>query len=142
MADDRPFLNPDKSKWILTDDIQIPVIENILGKDIKHIKEIGKEAAALEESGEAFSKPLLVTELDEKWYNEVAKVGLNKSWDELLEILPEPDVRQLLAEVWYFLTKLGTIKRAKQFALYQVQTLKKEQGQSGSTQNLETDTSE
>ena len=56
--------------------------------------------------------------------------------DEILDTgISEPDFRELMAEVYNFLATLGTIEKAKQFALYDPEILKREQQRIETTQN-------
>ena len=49
--------------------------------------------------------------------------------------ISEPDFRELMAEVYTFLANLGTIEKAKLYALYDPEILKRENKPTETTQN-------
>ena len=118
------FLNVDKNIWIIND-LEIPVIENVSMKDMKWFRDKVKWAAEREEKGDITQSEAL--EVDEDWWEKTCQVGLGKSMDDILDSgISEPDFRELMAEVYNFLATLGTIERAKQFALYDQEIQKKD----------------
>ena len=128
-----PFLDVNKKVWIINN-IEIPVIENIPMKDMKWFRDKVKWAAEREEKNDITQKQAL--EVDEEWWEKSCKVGLGKSMDDILDTgISEPEFRELMAEVYNFLASLGTIERAKLFALYDPEILKREQELSQTTQN-------
>jgi hypothetical protein len=127
------FLDIKKKAWIIND-LEIPVIENVSMKDMKWFRDKVRWAAEREEKGDITQTEALKT--DDEWWDKTASVGLGKSVDELLESgLTEPEFRELMAEVYSFLANCGTIERAKQFALYDPEILKREDKRIKTTQN-------
>ena len=127
------FLNIDKKVWIIKD-LEIPVIEDTPMKDMKWFRDKVKWAAEREEKQDITQTEAL--KVDEEWWERTCKVGLGKSMDEILDTgISEPDFRELMAEVYNFLATLGTIEKAKQFALYDPEILKREQQRIETTQN-------
>jgi len=106
------FLNLDKKLYIVGDK-EFPVRENVKGSELKILRDMQKEIIAKDKSGKGFNE---YDELDYEitLFETVSKVAFNKSYEELLEEISEPDARELLGEAYIFLTKLGTIERAKQ----------------------------
>jgi len=118
------FLDIKKKKWVIKD-LEIPVIENVPMKDMLWFKDKVKWAAEKEEKNDITQTEAL--KLDEEWWENTCKIGLGKSMEEILDSgISEPEFRELMAEVYTFLATCGTIEKAKQFALYEVETLKKE----------------
>tara|TARA_R110000737_G_scaffold145378_1_gene175457 strand:+ start:527 stop:925 length:399 start_codon:yes stop_codon:yes gene_type:complete len=129
------FLNIDKKVWIIND-IEIPVIENIPMKEMKWFREKVKWAAEREEKNDITQTEALA--VDEEWWQKTCEIGLGKSMDDILDTgVSEPEFRELMAEVYNFLAILGTIEKAKLFALYDPKILKREQQLSQTTQNSE-----
>ena len=127
------FLDLNKKAWVIKD-LEIPVIEDIPMKDMKWFREKVKWAAEREEQGDIKQSEALAA--DEEWWEKTCEVGLNKSVDDILDTgISEPDFRELMAEVYNFLATLGTIEKAKQFALYDPEILKREQQRIETTQN-------
>ena len=129
------FLDVNKKAWIIKD-IEIPVIEDTSMKDMKWFRDKVKWAAEREEKGDITQTEALA--VDEEWWEKTCQVGLGKSMDDILDTaISEPDFRELMAEVYNFLAMLGTIERARQFALYDPEILKKDPKLTQTTQNLE-----
>ena len=127
------FLDTSKKKWIIRD-LEISVIENVSMKDMKWFREKIKEAAEREQAGDLTQAEALQT--DEEWWEKTCEIGLGVSVDDVLESgITEPEFRELMAEVYTFLAIYGTIERAKQSALYEVETRKKEGKLTKTTQN-------
>ena len=128
-----PFLDTNKKVWIIKD-LEIPVIEDTPMKEMKWFRDKTKWAAEREEKGDITQTEALA--VDDEWWERTCQVGLGKSTDDILETgLSEPEFRELMAEVYNFLATLGTIERAKQFALYDPEILKREQQLTKTTQN-------
>ena len=128
-----PFLDTNKKVWIIKD-LEIPVIEDTPMKEMKWFRDKVKWAAEREEKGDIKQSEAL--EVDEEWWERTCKVGLGKSMEYILDTgVSEPEFRELMAEVYNFLATLGTIERAKQFALYDPEILKREQQLTKTTQN-------
>lgn len=129
------FLDIDKKAWIIND-TEIPVIENTPMKDMKWFRDKVKWAAEREEKGDITQTEALA--VDEEWWEKTCQVGLGKSMDDILDTgVSEPEFRELMAEVYNFLATLGTIEKAKLFALYDPKILKREQKLTQTTQNSE-----
>ena len=130
-----PFLDVNKKVWIIKD-IEIPVIENIPMKDMKWFRDKVKWAAEREEKNDITQSEALA--VDEEWWEKTCQVGLDKSMDDILDTgISEPDFRELMTEVYNFLAMLGTIERAKLFALYDPEILKRDPKLTQTTQNSE-----
>ena len=128
-----PFLNIDKKVWIIKD-LEIPVIENTPMKDMKWFRDKVKWAAEREEKGDITQTEALAA--DDEWWTKTCDIGLGKSMDDILDTgISEPEFRELMAEVYTFLATLGTIERAKLFALYDPEILKREKELTKTTQN-------
>jgi hypothetical protein len=129
------FLNVDKKVWIIKD-LEIPVIEDTPMKDMKWFRDKVKWAAEREEKQDITQTEAL--SVDEEWWEKTCQVGLGKSMDDILDSgISEPDFRELMAEVYNFLATLGTIEKAKQFALYDPEILKRDPKLTKTTQNSE-----
>ena len=127
------FLNVDKKVWVIKD-LEIPVIEDTPMKDMKWFRDKVKWAAEREEKQDITQTQAL--EVDEEWWEKTCQVGLGKSMEDILDTgISEPDFRELMAEVYTFLATLGTIEKAKQFALYDQEILKKDPKLTKTTQN-------
>ena len=129
------FLDVNKKVWIIND-IEIPVIENIPMKDMKWFREKVKWAAEREEKNDITQTEALA--VDEEWWEKTCQIGLGKSMDDILDTgISEPDFRELMSEVYNFLVTLGTIEKARLFALYDPKILKREKQLTKTTQNSE-----
>jgi len=127
------FLDVSKKVWIIKD-LTIPVIEGVSMKDMKWFRDKTKWAAEREEKGDISQAEAL--KVDEEWWTKTCEIGLGKSMDDILDTgVTEPEFRELMAEVYTFLAIHGTIERAKQSALYEVETRKKENKPTETTQN-------
>ena len=128
-----PFLDTNKKVWIIKD-LEIPVIEDTPMKEMKWFREKVKWAAEREEKGDITQTEALA--VDDEWWGKTCEVGLGKSMEDILDTgISEPDFRELMMEVYNFLANLGTIEKAKQYALYDPEILKKEQQLTKTTQN-------
>ena len=129
-----PFLDTNKKVWIIKD-LEISVIENTPMKEMKWFREKVKWAAEREEKGDITQTEAL--SVDEEWWEKTCQVGLGKSMDDILDTgISEPDFRELMSEVYNFLATLGTIEKAKLFALYDPEIIKREKELTETTQNL------
>ena len=127
------FLDVNKKVWIIKD-LEIPVIEDIPMKDMKWFRDKVKWAAEREEKQDITQTEAL--SVDEEWWEKTCQVGLGKSMDDILDTgISEPDFRELMQEVYTFLSQLGTIEKAKQFVLYDPEILKKDPKLIKTTQN-------
>ena len=127
------FLDVHKKVWIIKD-LEIPVIENTPMKDMKWFRDKVKWAAEREEKQDITQTEAL--KVDEEWWEKTCQVGLGKSMDDILDTgISEPDFRELMQEVYTFLSQLGTIEKAKQFVLYDPEILKKDPKLIKTTQN-------
>ena len=127
------FLDVNKKAWIIKD-LEIPVIENTPMKEMKWFREKVKWAAEREEKNDITQTEALA--VDEEWWEKTCQIGLGKSMDDILDTgISEPDFRELMAEVYNFLAMLGTIERAKLFALYDPEILKRDPKLTQTTQN-------
>lgn len=127
------FLDINKKVWIIKD-LEIPVIEDTPMKDMKWFRDKVKWAAEREEKQDITQTQAL--SVDEEWWEKTCQVGLGKSMDEILDTgISEPDFRELMTEVYTFLSQLGTIEKAKQFALYDPEILKRDPKLTKTTQN-------
>ena len=130
-----PFLDTNKKVWIIKD-LEIPVIEDTPMKEMKWFREKVKWAAEREEKGDITQTQAL--QVDEEWWEKTCQVGLGKSMEDILDTgISEPDFRELMSEVYYFLATLGTIEKAKLFVLYDQEILKKGSKPTKTTQNSE-----
>ena len=128
-----PFLDTNKKVWIIKD-LEIPVIEDTPMKEMKWFREKVKWAAEREEKGDITQTQAL--EADDEWWEKTCQVGLGKSMEDILDTgISEPDFRELMTEVYTFLSTLGTIEKAKQFVLYDQEILKKDPKLTKTTQN-------
>jgi len=127
------FLDIKKKAWVIKD-LEIPVIEDVSMKEMKWFREKIKEVSKLEKDNTITQDEAL--EVDDEWWERTSQIGLGKSVDEILESgITEPEFRELMAEVYGFLSLNGTIEKAKQSALYAVEILKKESNQDETTQS-------
>ena len=127
------FLDTKKKTWIIKD-LEIPVIENVSMKDMKWFRDKVKWAAEREQAGDITQSEAL--QVDEEWWDKVCDIGLDTTVDNILDTgVTEPEFRELMAEVYTFLSIYGTIERANQSALYVVETKKKEGKLTKTTQN-------
>ena len=107
------FLDP-KGKVYKIGNIEFPIKENVTGGDMKVLREMQNEALNDEEGGKTLNQ-IEDLRYQAKWYNEVSKVAFDKTYDELVEDMSEPDAKQLLGEAYIFLTKFGTIERLNRY---------------------------
>lgn len=118
------FLDVKDKVWKIKD-LEIPVIENIPMKEMLWFREKIKWTSEQEEKGSLTTSEAL--KIDEEWWDNIAKVGLDTTVDKILDTgISESEFRELMAEVYNFLSQLGTIEKAKQFVLYDQKIQKKD----------------
>ena len=121
------FLDVKDKIWKIKD-LEIPVIENIPMKEMLWFREKIKWTSEQEEKGSLTTSEAL--KVDEEWWDNIAKVGLDTTVDKILDTgISESEFRELMAEVYNFLSQLGTIEKAKQFVLYDPKMQKKDDKQ-------------
>ena len=121
------FLDVKNKVWKIKD-LEIPVIENIPMKEMLWFREKIKWTSEQEEKGSLTTSEAL--KVDEEWWDNIAKVGLDTTIEKILDTgISESEFRELMAEVYNFLSQLGTIERAKQFVLYDPKIQKKDDKQ-------------
>ena len=121
------FLDVKKKTWNIRD-LEIPVIENIPMKEMLWFREKIKWSSEQEQKGTLTTGQAL--KIDEEWWDNIAKVGLDTTIEKILDTgISESEFRELMAEVYNFLSQLGTIERAKQFVLYDPKIQKKDDKQ-------------
>ena len=121
------FLDVKKKTWNIRD-LEIPVIENIPMKEMLWFREKIKWSSEQEQKGTLTTGQAL--KIDEEWWDNIAKVGLDTTVDKILDTgITESEFRELMAEVYNFLSQLGTIEKAKQFVLYDPKIQKKDDKQ-------------
>lgn len=109
------FLNTDKSKWIVKG-IEIPVIENVPIPELMWFRQRLKEIDKIKESG---SVPDGIR-FDEEWWDKVCKLGLGMETRDVQAIkgLNFNEFRELMAEVYSFLTVFCSVEGAKLSGYY------------------------
>lgn len=121
------FLDVKDKVWKIKD-LEIPVIENIPMKEMLWFREKIKWTSEQEEKGSLTTSEAL--KVDEEWWDNIAKVGLDTTVEKILDTgISESEFRELMAEVYNFLSQLGTIEKAKQFVLYDPKIQKKDEKQ-------------
>ena len=121
------FLDVKNKVWKIKD-LEIPVIENIPMKEMLWFREKIKWTSEQEEKGSLTTSEAL--KVDEEWWDNIAKVGLDTTVEKILDTgISESEFRELMAEVYNFLSHLGTIEKAKQFVLYDPKIQKKDEKQ-------------
>jgi len=121
------FLDVKDKVWKIKD-LEIPVIENIPMKEMLWFREKIKWTSEQEEKGSLTTSEAL--KVDEEWWDNIAKVGLDTTIEKILDTgISESEFRELMAEVYNFLSQLGTIEKAKQFVLYDPKIQKKDDKQ-------------
>jgi len=122
-----PYLDVEKKVWKIGK-LEIPVKEDIPMKEMKWFKDKYKDVIKKSESGELTQIEAL--EFDEEWWHNLCKIGLGKTMEEVMESnCTEKQFRDLMAELYNFLSNLGSIEEAKQFVLYVQKTENKENKQ-------------
>jgi len=127
------FLNLEKKAYVVGD-IEFPVRENVKGSELKVLRDMQKEIIEKDKSGKQIGE-YDELEYENTLFETVSQVAFGKSFEKLLEEISEPDARELLGEAYIFLTKLGTIERAKQLDNVLAEIQKKSSKLSKTTQN-------
>jgi len=118
------FLDVTKKKWIIKGK-EFPVIEDVPMKDLKWFRDKTVEADKLKDNKDATASDGI--KFDEDWWNMTCKLGFGKTMDEILDTgITERQFRSLMAEVYHFLSAVGTIEEAKLLGIYEVKTKKKD----------------
>ena len=121
------FLDIKNKVWKIKN-IEIPVVEDVPMKELMWFRIKSKEADELKKSEKATISDGL--KFDEEWWEKTCELGLGKSMQEVLDTgISEREFRNLMAEVFTFLTVLCTIDEAKQSGIYDQETPKKEKKQ-------------
>lgn len=121
------FLDIKNKVWKIKN-IEIPVVEDVPMKELMWFRAKSKEADELKKSESATISDGL--KFDEEWWEKTCELGLGKSMQEILDTgISEREFRNLMAEVFTFLTVLCTIDVAKQSGIYDQETPKKEKKQ-------------
>ena len=121
------FLDIKNKVWKIKN-IEIPVVEDVPMKELMWFRIKSKEADELKKSEKATISDGL--KFDEEWWEKTCELGLGKSMQEVLDTgISEREFRNLMAEVFTFLTVLCTIDEAKQSGIYDQEIQKKEKKQ-------------
>jgi hypothetical protein len=127
------FLDLKKKAWIIKD-LKIPVIEDVSMKEMKWFKEKAVWIADRETNQDITQSEAL--RVDEEWWEKTCQIGFNMSMNDVLDSgISEPDFRELMQEVYHFLSVCGTIGRAKLSVLYDPEILKRDPKLLKTTQN-------
>jgi hypothetical protein len=127
------FLDTKEKVWKIKDLI-IPVIEDVPMKDLMWFRNATKEIHKKQESGKLTQTEAL--EFDDEWWEKTCEIGLGKSKDEIIDTgISEREFRNLMAEVFHFLTTFGNVEEAMQSGLYDPEIQKKRQEDFKITQN-------
>ena len=119
------FLDVKEKVWKIGD-LTIPVNENVPMKDLMWFRTATKEIHKKQESGKLTQSEAL--EFDDIWWDKTCSIGLGKTKEEIIETgITESQFRNLMAEVFHFLTTFGNVEEAKQSGLYDPETQKKRQ---------------
>jgi hypothetical protein len=118
------FLDLKKKVWLVKN-IEIPVIEDVPMKDLDWFTDKMIEAEELEKKGKTGTKAEV--EFETKWYEKVCEIGLGKTLDQIKDTgISRPDFRDLMAEVYVFLSTYGTIEKLEQLGSLGQETQKKD----------------
>jgi len=128
----RTFLDIEKKAWVIGGK-EYPVIENIPMKDLTWFRDQQKKAFKGIEDGSVTQ--LEAIEADDEWWEKICQLELKCSSDDIIKSgITTPEFRDLMAEIYTFLSIFGTIEEAKQSPLYTQETPKKKSRQSKTTQ--------
>ena len=118
------YLNIEKKVWAIKDK-EYKVIENIPMKDLKWFKDEYKTIIKKNDDGDLTQTEAL--EFDEKWWDKLCEIGLATTVDDILNSnCTEKEFRDLMAELYHFLSVISTIEEAKLSVLYAPKIQKKE----------------
>jgi hypothetical protein len=119
------FLDVKEKVWKIGD-LTIPVNENVPMKDLMWFRTATKEIHKKQESGKLTQSEAL--EFDDIWWDKTCNIGLGKTKEEIIDTgITESQFRNLMAEVFHFLTTFGNVEEAKQSGLYDPEIQKKRQ---------------
>jgi len=119
------FLDVKEKVWKIGD-LTIPVNENVPMKDLMWFRTATKEIHKKQEDGSLTQSEAL--EFDDEWWEKTCQIGLGKSADDIINSgITENQFRNLMAEVYHFLTTFGNVEEAKRSGLYDPETQKKRQ---------------
>jgi len=129
----RTFLNLSKKAWVVCGK-EYPVIENIPMIELQWFRDQQKKAFKGVEDGSVTQLEAL--EADDEWWERICQLALKCSADDIIKSgITTPEFRDLMAEIYTFLSIFGTIEEAKQSPLYIQETQKKNSKRSKTTQN-------
>lgn len=118
------FLDTKNKVWKIKD-LEIPVIEDVPMKELNWFKNKMIEAEELGKKGKVGTKEEIAFE--NEWFDKVCVIGLGKSFKEIEDTgISLPAFRDLMAEVYSFLSVCGTIEGAMRSGLFDQGTSKKE----------------
>jgi len=116
------FLDTIKGVWVIGK-LEIPVKENIPMKDMFWFNDKKKEIRKLREE----DKLIDPSAIDDDWWEHVCTIGLGKTSKEIIDSgISEPQFRNLMAEVYTFLSIFGTVEEAKLSGYYDQKIQKKD----------------
>ena len=119
------FLDTEQKVWKIGE-LVIPVNENVPMKDLMWFRTATKEIHKKQEAGTLTQSEAL--EFDDEWWEKTCAIGLGKTVDEVINSgITENQFRNLMAEVYHFLTTFGNVEEAKRSGLYEAETQKKRQ---------------
>ncbi len=124
----RTFLDHKKKAWVIQDK-EYPVIEDIPMSELQWFRDKQKEAFKGVEDGTVTQ--LQALEADDEWWEKICQLTLKCPSKEIIDSgITMPQFRDLMAEIYTFLSIFGTIEEAKLSPLYTVETPKKSSKQS------------
>ena len=127
------FLDTKEKVWKIGE-LVIPVNENVPMKDLMWFRIATKEIHKKQESGKLTQSEAL--EFDDEWWDKTCAIGLGCTKEEVIDTgITESQFRNLMAEVYHFLTTFGNVEEAKQSGLYEAETQKKRQKDFQTIQN-------
>ena len=121
------FLDIKKQAWVIKD-LEIPVIEDIPMIDLQWFRTKSKESLEAQEAGSITQ--LDGIKIDEEWWDKICEIGLDCKKEKIINTgLTEPKFRELMAEIYAFLSVFGNVEEATLSPLYIPLTQKKEKKQ-------------
>ncbi len=128
----RTFLDTEKKAWVIGGK-EYPVLEEIPMLELQWFRDQQKKAFKGVEDGTVTQLEAL--EADDEWWERICQLAFKCTSDEIIKTgISTPAFRDLMAEVYTFLSIFGTIEEAKQSPLYIQETQKKSSKQSKTTQ--------
>ena len=119
----RTFLDITKKAWVICGK-EYPVIEDIPMIELQWFRDQQKKAFKGVEDGTV--SQLEALEADDEWWERICQLALKCSSEEIIKSgISTPQFRDLMAEIYTFLSIFGTIEEAKQSPLYIQETRKK-----------------